>query len=39
LGNFITFVTLTSAPTDEREVLHNLCGTVLGHILGDKGYI
>ena len=37
--NFITFVTLTSASTDEREVLHNLCGAVSGHILGDKGYI
>jgi len=37
--NLITFVTLTSASTDEREVLHNLCGTVSGHVLGDKGYI
>jgi hypothetical protein len=37
--NLITFVTLTSASIDEREVLHNLCGTVSGHILGDKGYI
>jgi hypothetical protein len=37
--NLITFVTLTSASTDEREVLHNLCGTIYGHLLGDKGYI
>ena len=35
----ITFVTLTGSNVDEREVLANLCGTVSGHILGDKGYI
>ncbi len=37
--NLITFVTLTSASTDGREILHNLFGTVSEYILGDKGYI
>ena len=37
--NHITFVTLTSASTDEREVLYNLCNHIQGHLLGDKGYI
>ncbi len=37
--NLITFVTLTLASTNEREVLDNLSGTVSEHILGDKNYI
>ncbi|MFT6072468.1 MAG: hypothetical protein ACJARD_001172 [Alphaproteobacteria bacterium] len=37
--NLITFVTLTSASTDERDVLYNLCGAISGHVLGDKDYI
>lgn len=35
----ITFVTLTASNVDERDVLENLCHTIIGHLLADKGYI
>lgn len=35
----ISFVTLTSADVDERDVLDNLKGYLQGTLLGDKGYL
>ncbi len=39
LDRYIEGFTLTAANVDEREVLENVVGEMMGFLLGDKGYI